>query len=236
VATMRSRCHSGYFPKGQYRADGPLWCPTHTWICGYLGAFSMSLQPWGGRAAEDPDRPTSHSSLNLVQRAEVLALADLDKPLHVATLAHTLAVSERTLRKAFKNAYGLSPCRHLRMLRLSRVRRALLSAHDHVVTVTKIATEFGFAELGRFSVEYRKVFGESPSVTLRRASRRYEKPNCRDNDLRGIGRLFEDGAYPLVPGTPNALSTSANKELASRGFRKKAARPALSCSFKAVSP
>ena len=144
----------------------------------------MSLQPWGGRAAEDPDRRASNSSLNLVQRAEVLALADLDKPLHVATLAHTLAVSERTLRKAFQNTYGLSPCRHLRMLRLSRVRRALLSAHDQVVTVTKIATEFGFAELGRFSVEYRKVFGESPSVTLRRASRRYEKPNCRGNDLR----------------------------------------------------
>ena len=198
----------------------------------------MSLQPWGGRAAEDPDRPASHSSLNLVQRAEVLALADLDKPLHVATLAHTLAVSERTLRKAFQNTYGLSPCRHLRMLRLSRVRRALLSAHDQVVTVTKIATEFGFAELGRFSVEYRKVFGESPSVTLRRASRRCEKQNRRGNDLRRRGRLFESDPYPLVlmPGTPNALSTSANKELACRGFRKKAARPALSCSFKAVSP
>jgi AraC-like DNA-binding protein len=194
----------------------------------------MSLQPWGGRAAEEPDRPASHSSLNLVQRAEMLALADLDKPLHVATLAHALAVSERTLRKAFKNTYGLSPCRHLRMLRLSRVRRALLSAHDQVVTVTKIATEFGFAELGRFSVEYRKVFGESPSVTLRRASRLYEKPNCRGNDLRGSGRLFDP--YPLVPGTPNALSTAASKELTCRGFRKKVATPALSCSFKAVSP
>jgi hypothetical protein len=30
---------------------------------------------------------------------------------------------------------------------------------------------FGFVELGRFSVEYRKVFGESPSQTLHRASR-----------------------------------------------------------------
>ena len=119
--------------------------------------------------AEEPARRASQSSLDLVQRAEMLALADLDKSLHVAALSHTLGVSERTLRKAFNNTYGLPPCRHLRMLRLFQVRRALLSAHDQVVTVTEIATSFGFAELGRFSVEYRKVFGESPSVTLRRA-------------------------------------------------------------------
>ena len=37
--------------------------------------------------------------------------------------------------------------------------------------VTEIATCFGFAELGRFSVEYRKAFGESPSQTLNRVSR-----------------------------------------------------------------
>jgi AraC-like DNA-binding protein len=81
-----------------------------------------------------------------------------------------LTVSERTLRKAFRVTYGLSPCRHLRMLRLLRVRQALMSSRSYQVpTVTEIATRFGFAELGRFSVEYRKVFGESPSVTLRLA-------------------------------------------------------------------
>jgi transcriptional regulator GlxA family with amidase domain len=131
----------------------------------------MNVHPWGGRVAEESDRRASQSSLDLVQRAEMLALADLDKPLHVADLSHILGVSERTLCRAFKSKHGVPPCRHLRMLRLFRVRQALLSAHDHVVTVTGITTSFGFAELGRFSVEYRKVFGESPSVTLRRASR-----------------------------------------------------------------
>jgi AraC-like DNA-binding protein len=147
----------------------------------------MNVHPWVGHMVEAPGRRTSQSNLDLVQRAEMLALADLDKPLHVAALSSTLGVSERTLRKAFNNTYGLPPCRHLRMLRLAQVRRALLSAHDQVVTVTAIATSFGFAELGRFSVEYRKVFGESPSVTLRRASRSKSTQRAidgRDPDAR----------------------------------------------------
>lgn len=105
---------------------------------------------------------------DLVDQAENLALADWDESIHVSALCRTLAVSERTLRKAFHKIHGLPPCRHLRMLRLSRARRALLSANCKATTVTAIAMCFGFAELGRFSVEYRKVFGESPSQTLHR--------------------------------------------------------------------
>jgi AraC-like DNA-binding protein len=56
------------------------------------------------------------------------------------------------------------------MLRLSETRRALLAARSRLTTVTEIAMCFGFLELGRFSVEYRKVFGESPSQTLCRES------------------------------------------------------------------
>jgi transcriptional regulator GlxA family with amidase domain len=115
--------------------------------------------PRQGRACRD-----------LVEEAENLALAEVDEPLHISALCVALAVSERTLRKAFHKAHGLPPCRHLRMLRLSQARGALLSADCGLVTVTEIATCFGFVELGRFSVEYRKAFGESPSQTLHHPS------------------------------------------------------------------
>jgi len=128
---------------------------------------------------DKPDRRPSKLNHDLVQQAEMLVLGDLDKrpPLRVAALANLLMVSERVLRRAFQDTYGVSPSRYLRRLRLSEARQALLSAQDRIVTVTEIATLFGFAELGRFSVEYRAVFGESPSVTLRRACENKRAPD-----------------------------------------------------------
>jgi AraC-like DNA-binding protein len=51
------------------------------------------------------------------------------------------------------------------------VRRVLLQADPSKSTVTRIVTDHGFWELGRFSVSYRALFGESPSETLRSAAR-----------------------------------------------------------------
>jgi AraC-like DNA-binding protein len=130
---------------------------------------SMNIHQWLAAVAETPFTPESNPCTDLVEQAERLALAHIDEPLHISTLCRTLEISERTLRKAFHKVHGLPPCRRLRMLRLSEVRRALLAADCRRVTVTEIATEFGFLELGRFSVEYRKVFGESPSQTLHHA-------------------------------------------------------------------
>ena len=98
-------------------------------------------------------------------------------------------VNERVLRRAFQDTHGAPPSRYLRTLRLSEARRALLSTLDRDVTVTEIATLFGFAELGRFSVEYRAVFGESPSVTLRRACENSRTPDRSRTESVYITRL-----------------------------------------------
>jgi len=92
-------------------------------------------------------------------------------PLNIATLCRMLAVSERGLRNPFHRVHGIPPHRRLRTLMLSQTRRALMSARSPSANVTETAIHFGFLQLGRFSVEYREMFGESPSETLRQSVR-----------------------------------------------------------------
>jgi AraC-like DNA-binding protein len=50
--------------------------------------------------------------------------------------------------------------------RMHLARRALARANPSATTVTAIATALGFWVLGRFSLEYRALFGELPKETL----------------------------------------------------------------------
>jgi AraC-like DNA-binding protein len=62
----------------------------------------------------------------------------------------------------------MAPHQYLLRRRIHLARRALVRGDPSVATVTSIATSHGFWELGRFAVLYRAMFGEVPSVTLRR--------------------------------------------------------------------
>ena len=61
----------------------------------------------------------------------------------------------------------MSPKRYLFLRRLHLAHRELREAVPGKGKITQIATKYGFWELGRFSVTYREVFGQSPLVTLR---------------------------------------------------------------------
>jgi transcriptional regulator GlxA family with amidase domain len=104
----------------------------------------------------------------IIAQFEEVARASLDKPVRLADLCRRIGVSPRALSRAFQAVGRTTPYRYIQSLRLDEVRQALLSDTE-TGTVTDIATRFGFRELGRFAVQYRASFGESPSETRRRA-------------------------------------------------------------------
>lgn len=105
-----------------------------------------------------------------VRRAEDYVLAHLGTSLSVEDLARAAGTSVRCLQENFRAFRGMTPMQYVRAQRLERVR-AELRAGVPGTSVTAIALRWGFTQLGRFAVEYRRQFGESPSETLRHAVR-----------------------------------------------------------------
>jgi AraC-like DNA-binding protein len=106
----------------------------------------------------------------IVAKFEEYLEAHPDRPLSLLEICAAIGASERTLRNACEEHLGMGPIRYLASRRMHLVRRALLRAFPSTTTVTRIATDYGFWELGRFSVNYHAMFGETPSATLRRLS------------------------------------------------------------------
>lgn len=87
------------------------------------------------------------------------------EPIVIADVADAAGVTARSLQLSFKRQFGISPLHYLRKLRLDLAHYELLNAAPGK-PVSEIAYQVGFSHLGRFSIAYRKRFGEKPSETL----------------------------------------------------------------------
>jgi AraC-like DNA-binding protein len=106
----------------------------------------------------------------IIDRFEEVLAANSDRPMYLADICTAVGASERTLRASCEERLGMGPIRYLWLRRMHLARRALLGADPAIATVTQIATNYGFWELGRFSVAYQVLFGEPPSASLRKPS------------------------------------------------------------------
>jgi AraC family ethanolamine operon transcriptional activator len=100
----------------------------------------------------------------LERRARDLVMERLEQPLSVAEMCSVLEVSRRTLQNCIQGTWGMGPLAWVNTLRLNAVRTRLKTA----ASVTEAATEYGFWHFGHFSAGYHALFGEPPSVMLRR--------------------------------------------------------------------
>lgn len=117
--------------------------------------------------SERMDRPHQPIAPRHVRKVEEYIEQYADMPLTLGDLVEVSGVSARALFDGFRRFRDTSPLAYLRGVRLARVRQQLLDA-DQNETVTTVATQWGFYQLGRFAAQYKAAFGEAPSETLRR--------------------------------------------------------------------
>jgi AraC-like DNA-binding protein len=115
----------------------------------------------------------------IMARLEEFVAANQDRPVYLAEICAATGASERTLRTCCQEHLGMGPIHYLWLRRMHLTRRALLQATPATATVTAVATDHGFWELGRFASEYRALFGETPVSSLRRPP---AEPEPADDD------------------------------------------------------
>ena len=105
-----------------------------------------------------------HQAIDLVDRAQ--------GPVTALQLAIAVSVTQRTLERGFRELLGMTPAAYLRRYRMNRAQHELAHADPGSTTVTDIALGWGFSHAGRFSADYRRLFAEAPSETLKQSPKR----------------------------------------------------------------
>ena len=84
-------------------------------------------------------------------------------------LCRYTGVSVRTLQRSFMVYFQVSPFDYIKARRLNAARQVLVAGDSSRDQVARVAVANGYTHLGRFSVDYRAHFGESPRETLARS-------------------------------------------------------------------
>jgi AraC family ethanolamine operon transcriptional activator len=104
---------------------------------------------------------------SLVKKAEEISKSYRDKPLTLQKLCEELGTSSTALCSGFDEVFGISPMAYIKIQRLNGVRRALINTDPNIKTVMDVAQEWGFWNAAHFAKDYKEMFGELPSKTLR---------------------------------------------------------------------
>jgi AraC family ethanolamine operon transcriptional activator len=112
--------------------------------------------------------PRPLTRYQLMKKAEAILIENLHRPLTIYELCSQLHVSERTLHYGFQEYFGISPMAYFKAQRLNGVRLQLKASSSTETTVADIAAQWGFWHMGQFAKDYKQMFCESPSETLRK--------------------------------------------------------------------
>jgi len=93
--------------------------------------------------------------------------ANIKNELGVEELAAHCGVSVRTVYNLFAKHLSTTPRLYIKQMKFKSLQQALLT-QPALRNVTEAALDYGFTHLGRFSSDYKQMFGELPSETLRR--------------------------------------------------------------------
>lgn len=139
-----------------------------SWRDAILDCLELALQPWTRDKASLAQDGCRSRYVSMLKRAdEYFARRGYGAHFDADHLAASLGVPRRTVFHAYRQILGLGPRRYFELKRLHELRRRLRDPASEHDTITSIATDLGFTDLGRMAARYRELFCENPRDTER---------------------------------------------------------------------
>ncbi len=103
-----------------------------------------------------------------LKRAIIYIEQNIDRNISIEDLEYASGINRKTLNKSFKKELNMSALSYIKFYRLKKIHDELTDLRDHQ-KVTDVAVKWGITHLGRMATEYRNLFGETPSETVKRS-------------------------------------------------------------------
>lgn len=101
-------------------------------------------------------------------RALEMVEANVKHPLTIQEVCDRIGTTPRTLQLTFLELSGVSPSQYILSRKLHAVQQDLFKAQGDSIPIFQKAQEYGIQHAGRFSQQYKRMFNESPSDTVKR--------------------------------------------------------------------
>ena len=119
-------------------------------------------------AKAQPSRSTPERKQRALKKAVDYIKTFSNRPITLNVLCQETQVSARTLQSAFLDYFGMSPKAYLRVQRLNAAHKELFTASPVGTKVADVACRRGFWHMGQFAADYKRLFRELPSETLKK--------------------------------------------------------------------
>jgi transcriptional regulator GlxA family with amidase domain len=103
-----------------------------------------------------------------MHRAVTFIETNADCDITAVDIARAAHVTVRAVQLAFRRHLDTTPMAYLRLVRLEHAHKELSAARaGDGTTISEVAARWGYPNLSRFTMQYRKAYGNPPSHTLR---------------------------------------------------------------------
>ena len=132
-----------------------------------------------GQLVEEPSEMLSSIDDEFIQQVTAMTKEGLSKGLNVDTLCASLNMSRTSFYHKIKALTGLPPAELIRNIRMEEAV-ALLKSQRY--SISEVSARLGFADPKYFTDTFKKQYGVTPSVYMKREKAQKEKDDSKNND------------------------------------------------------